>query len=88
MRVVQRGGVDPVCCVLIDQLEFTLGGWCMNDEAATHYSSIIDQHTLGFRFLESNFGECGRPRIGWQIDAFGHSREQASFFAKVCCLFA
>ncbi|CAG5117924.1 unnamed protein product, partial [Candidula unifasciata] len=64
------------------RLEFILGGWCMNDEAATHYSAIIDQHKLGFEYLRLNFGDCGRPKIGWQIDPFGHSREQASLFAQ------
>ncbi|CAF3637750.1 unnamed protein product [Rotaria sp. Silwood1] len=63
------------------RLEFISGGWCMNDEASTHYSSIIDQHSLGAEFLHEQFGECGRPKIGWQIDPFGHSREQASIFA-------
>lgn len=29
------------------QFEFINGGWCMNDEAATHYNAIIDQMTLG-----------------------------------------
>ncbi|XP_061174982.1 lysosomal alpha-mannosidase-like [Saccostrea echinata] len=64
------------------RLEFVLGGWCMNDEASTHYNAMIDQHTLGFSFLEEEFGDCGRPRVGWQIDPFGHSREQASMFAQ------
>ncbi|CAF0769192.1 unnamed protein product [Adineta ricciae] len=65
------------------RLEFISGGWCMNDEASTHYNSIIDQHALGAEFLRDQFGECGRPKIGWQIDPFGHSREQASLFAQM-----
>ena len=29
------------------QLEFVNAGWCMNDEASTHYNAIIDQMSLG-----------------------------------------
>ena len=62
------------------QLEFINGGWCMNDEAATHYNAIVDQMTWGFKRLNDTFGECARPRVAWQIDPFGHSKEQVSYY--------
>lgn len=31
------------------RLEFVNGGWCMNDEATTHYVDIIDQMSLGLK---------------------------------------
>ncbi|KAL6143040.1 hypothetical protein ACLB2K_053739 [Fragaria x ananassa] len=57
------------------QLEFINGGMCMHDEAATHYVDMVDQTTLGHRFLKREFNVT--PRIGWQIDPFGHSAVQA-----------
>ncbi|KAG5099843.1 hypothetical protein JHK82_044895 [Glycine max] len=57
------------------QLEFINGGWCMHDEAATHYIDMIDQTTLGHRFIKDQFNKT--PTVGWQIDPFGHSAVQA-----------
>jgi alpha-mannosidase len=47
----------------------------MHDEAATHYVDMIDQTTLGHRYIKQQFDVT--PRIGWQIDPFGHSAVQA-----------
>lgn len=65
------------------RLTFTVGGWCMADEATTHYTALIDAHSLGLRFLDEEFGACGRPLAAWQVDPFGHSREFAHLFAMV-----
>uniref|UniRef100_A0A2N9E182 Alpha-mannosidase n=1 Tax=Fagus sylvatica TaxID=28930 RepID=A0A2N9E182_FAGSY len=57
------------------QLEFINGGMCMHDEATPHYIDLIDQTTLGHQFIKGEFGKV--PRVGWQIDPFGHSAVQA-----------
>ncbi|KAM5582132.1 alpha-mannosidase [Rosa sericea] len=57
------------------QLEFINGGMCMHDEATPHYIDLIDQTTLGHQFILKEFGQT--PRVGWQIDPFGHSAVQA-----------
>ncbi|KAF1453175.1 Lysosomal alpha-mannosidase, partial [Spheniscus mendiculus] len=55
----------------------------MSDEAAAHYGPAIEQLALGRRFLRREFGACGTPRVAWQIDPFGHSRQLAAIFAQV-----
>ncbi|KAG4915573.1 hypothetical protein JHK87_053130 [Glycine soja] len=57
------------------QLEFINGGMCMHDEATPHYIDLIDQTTLGHQFIKEEFDKV--PRVGWQIDPFGHSAVQA-----------
>ncbi|KAK6168980.1 hypothetical protein SNE40_020119 [Patella caerulea] len=65
------------------KLEIAIGGWCMSDAATTFYNDIIDQHTLGFDFIDQHFGKCGQSRVGWHVDQFGHSREHSSIFAQM-----
>ncbi len=77
MRNVTRSLVEA------GQLVFTGGGWSMNDEVATHYASIIDNMETGLNWLVDTLGECAVPDIAWQIDPFGHSKEQARLFAEM-----
>jgi hypothetical protein len=73
-------------CVIVvhaGQLEIVLGGWVMSDAAVTYYNDIIDQHTLGFDFIQETLGPCAQSRVAWHVDQFGHSREHAAIFAKV-----
>jgi len=51
----------------------------MHDEATTHYIAMVDQTTCGHKFLSEEFGAI--PRIGWQLDPFGHSATQAALLS-------
>ena len=48
------------------QVEFANGGWCMHDEAAAHWASMVDNTYYGHKFLLDEFDV--KPRVGWQID--------------------
>ncbi|RHY22081.1 hypothetical protein DYB32_009625 [Aphanomyces invadans] len=71
------------------------GGWVMHDEATPHYTTMLDQTAFGHKFLLDEFGYAWnvlrccfnlsirvRPRIGWQIDPFGHSSTQGSLLSS------
>jgi len=61
------------------QLSFVNGGWCMHDEASSHFMGMLDQTTTGHQFLLRELGVV--PRSGWQLDPFGHSATQASLLS-------
>jgi len=64
------------------QLEFIGGGWVMNDEPLALWSDVIDQVTLGHRYLQKELGEIARVRHGWQIDMFtGYSSVTPTLWA-------
>jgi len=67
--------------VAYGQLELINGGWSMHDEACPTYEDLIANMMLGHKFILENFGK--KPRIGWQIDPFGHSNTNARFFAEM-----
>ena len=39
------------------QLEFILGGWCMNDEATVHYSAMIQENIKKFYLNQKMFSD-------------------------------
>jgi hypothetical protein len=47
--------------VATGQLEFVNGGWCMHDEANTHFIDMIDQTTLGHQYILKQFGK--QPKV-------------------------
>ena len=55
----QNTYIQDIVKDLVDEgrLEFIGGGWSMNDEATTHYSSIIDNMSFGFKTLLDTFGK-------------------------------
>ena len=64
--------------VVDGRLSFVNGGWCMHDEATAHFADMVQQTALGHEFIRANFGVEALPRVGWQLDPFGHSAVQAT----------
>lgn len=63
------------------QLEMVNSGWSMHDEACPTYTDMLTNMMLGHDFVLKEFGVT--PRIGWQIDPFGHSATNARLFAEM-----
>lgn len=57
------------------QLEIVTGGWVMNDEANSHWNSILQQLTVGHQWLIRNLNYT--PTTAWTIDPFGLSPTMA-----------
>jgi alpha-mannosidase len=53
----------------------------MHDEACPTYSDMLVNMNRGHEFILKEFGV--KPRIGWQLDPFGHSATSARLFAEM-----
>ena len=53
----------------------------MSDEATATYEDIVNEMTLGAKFIYDEFGI--RPTVGWSIDPFGHSKEVEALYADI-----
>jgi alpha-mannosidase II len=64
------------------QLEIVTGGWVMNDEANTHYFSMIEQMVEGHQWLRANIDANIDVNNGWSIDPFGYTPTMAYILKK------
>jgi lysosomal alpha-mannosidase len=60
------------------RFEIIMGGWVHTDESNEHFEDIIENFVQGHQWLSKEFGII--PRIGWNIDAFGHTQANAALF--------
>jgi alpha-mannosidase len=60
------------------RLEIAQGAWVESDEASPNYEDMILNMQKGHQFLKREFDVT--PRIGWNIDAFGHSSANAALY--------
>jgi hypothetical protein len=60
------------------RFEFTNGGIVQHDKATSHDSGMVDQMSLGMRFLQAEFGQT--PKIAWQVRTCHDGLSQAAYF--------
>lgn len=53
-----------------DKIDILNGGVAMNDEGTAYYDDIINQFTVGHRWVKAEFNIT--PKVAWSIDTFGH----------------
>ena len=53
----------------------------MTDEAGAYYEDIINEMTLGLKYIFDQFGV--RPTVAWHVDPFGHSNQVMSLYADM-----
>ena len=63
------------------QLDIVNGGWSANDEAAPDFDDILNNMMIGHEFIQKEFGVT--PKIGWDLDTFGHSDTNTRLFAEM-----
>ena len=63
------------------QFEVAGGGWTSTDEASPSYEDLLNNMMIGHQFLYNEFGVT--PRIGWNLEAAGHSAANARLFAQL-----
>lgn len=69
--------------MLVNQgrLELLAAGWSSHDEACPTYEEFIANMMAGHQFVLREFGVT--PKVGWQLDPFGHSSTSARLYAEM-----
>ena len=62
------------------RFEFVNGGYCMEDNAVSHFRDGISQLRLGLEFLKENFNIT--PKVVWALDQFGYSMAHTYFYQQ------
>ena len=63
------------------QLEFVGGGWVQHDEALPTVGAMLEQMAEGHLWLNATFNVW--PKIGWQLDPFGHTATSAALLSRM-----
>ena len=63
------------------RLEIVGGGWVQHDEALTTPLAAAAQMAEGHAWVREAL--CAAPRVGWQLDPFGHSSMSAALHAQM-----